>query len=66
MSDHDRMIVDARTFYSEWRRNKPFSRLSFRMCLNYFEQKEGVSQSGEFDNLHSKMKLLFNLSGQRV
>lgn len=66
MTDHERMQIDARTFYSEWeRRGQVFNIFRFRMCLNYFESKASVHQSGEFTNLHSKMKLLFSLSDQR-
>lgn len=63
MTNHETMIIQARTFYSEWKRNKPFSLLQFRVVLNYFERKHHVGETFEITgNVFSKMKLLYNLA----
>ena len=59
------MKIKARVLYSLWREHKSIDEIQFIECLHYFEHSVNQSLSFDIFNLHSKMKLLFNLSGQR-
>jgi len=65
MNEQDNMTVQARVFYSEWQRKKWINMIQFQVVLNWFERQNQVAESQTVSfNTFSKMKLLFNLSGQ--
>lgn len=61
------MMIDARLIYSQWKTGKAYNLILFAEVLFYFERKYrfiASPQIGIRDNIHSKMKLLYSLSGQ--
>lgn len=62
---HPAMMAAALSIYAQWKSGAHISRTHLKSLLNYFETREGVNRTQSINgNLHSKMKLLYSLSGQ--
>lgn len=59
------MMMDARLIYSQWKTGKHYNAMLFSKVLSYFGKRHQIAIAYKHgDNIFSKMKLLYSLSGQ--